>query len=254
MSKTAPAPILDKAAQPAHDVVFLPGMLADQRLWQCVVPLLEGGQGRSGGGIRPHFPDMRGYNSIEDMADAIAAMFSTPVVLVGMSMGGYVALELVRRFPGLVSHMLLVNTRSSGEDTTSRRRRELLARMMRQQKTFRGFNDDMLARALDANHPDHRENVAILGDMANALGRDVCCAQQIAVARRRDYDADLPHIAIPCHVMWGEKDAIIPPHDQRDLAAKIPGATWQSVANAAHYVPLEAPYMFVDALWSLLQR
>jgi len=233
-----------------QNVAFLPGMLADERLWEKSLPFITNNQ--TGLRLRPHFIDMAEGESIGHIADQVLRQMPHRFALVGMSMGGYVALEIMRRSPGRISHMMLVNTRACAESAVSRRKRVLMARMIKQQSVFRGFNGPLLDGAL---HPDNRHQTSllkVLEEMAASLGRDVFCRQQIAVANRADYFADLAHITIPCHVMWGQGDAIIPPKLQLAMAQKILHATFQEIPGAGHYVPLEAPEIFANGLMSLL--
>ncbi|OSQ39049.1 hypothetical protein TMES_08505 [Thalassospira mesophila] len=227
-------------------------MLADARLWGETLPFL--GNRNAGGMVQPYFMDVSAGDSIGHMADQVLAQMPGRFALVGMSMGGYVAFEILRRCPGRVSHLMLVNTRAGADDAATRRRRLLLARLAAQQPVFRGFNDAILDQAL---HPDNRHQprlLALLDDMAQNLGRDVFRRQQIAVANRPDFTALLSNITIPCHVMWGDGDNMIPAPVQHQMAQGISGAQFSQIAGAGHYVPLEAPAAFASGLLALLAR
>ena len=234
-------------------VVFLSGMLANYRMWQPVIARMEA-RGRIGAApvIAPIIPALDTKDDVAVMARDVLEQVPDRFVLVGMSMGGYVAFEILRMARERVSHLMLLNTRATADDPVIRRRRLLLARLSGVNLPFRGVNDAMLD---DMLHPDHRHNrelVGLLSDMAEDLGEDVFKRQIIAVANRPDSIALLPELDIPCTVMVGEADRVISPASHHDMAARIPGARMIEVAGAGHYVPLERPDICADALCALI--
>lgn len=238
---------------PTIPVVFLSGMLADHRMWQPVIACVAA-RNRHGNApaITPIIPDLDAQDDVQTMARDVLEQVPDRFVLVGMSMGGYVAFEILRLARERVSHLMLVNTRATKDDPGVRRRRLLLARLSGRNLPFRGVNDAMLD---DMLHPDHRHNRALVGllsDMAEDLGRDVFKRQIRAVANRPDSMALLADIDIPCTVMVGTADRVISPESHHDMAARIAGARMVEVAGAGHYVPLEQPDILADALCALV--
>lgn len=235
-------------------VVFLSGMLADQRMWQPAIEALRRPDDPLARSIDPVFCELFDQDSIGDMARAVLDQAPDRFALVGMSMGGYVAFEILRRAPGRVTHLMLVNTRAGDDAPKIRRRRMLLAHLVAENTPFRGVNEAMLD---DLLHPGNRANaalVALLAEMADQCGPDVFRCQSKAVAERPDSVADLSRIAVPCGVMVGEADRVISPQSHREMAAAIRGASFDEVAGAGHYVPLEQPEIFARALRRLLAR
>ncbi|OSQ29993.1 alpha/beta fold hydrolase [Thalassospira sp. MCCC 1A03138] len=234
-------------------VVFLSGMLADHRMWQPVIARMDARARRGvAPAITPMIPELDTKDDVAAMARDVLDLVPDRFVLVGMSMGGYVAFEILRMARERVSHLMLVNTRATADDPVMRRRRILLARLSGVNLPFQGVNDAMLD---DMLHPDHRHNhelVGLLSDMAEDLGEDVFKRQIIAVANRPDSMALLPELDIPCTVMVGEADRVISPVSHYDMAARIPGARMIEVAGAGHYVPLEQPHICADALCELI--
>ena len=196
----------------AIPVVFLSGMLADHRMWQPVMARMDARARRGvAPAITPIIPAHDTKDDVVAMARDVLDLAPDRFVLVGMSMGGYVAFEILRMARERVSHLMLVNTRATADDPVMRRRRLLLARLSGVNLPFRGVNDAMLD---DTLHPDHRHNrelVGLLSDMAEDLGEDVFKRQIIAVANRPDSMALLPELDIPCTVMVGEADRVISP-------------------------------------------
>ncbi|WP_102784907.1 alpha/beta hydrolase [Thalassospira sp. GB04J01] len=235
-------------------VVFLSGMLADQRMWQPTIDVLANGCGDAGHLIEPVFCELFDQDGVGDMATAVLDRAPDRFALVGMSMGGYVAFDILRRAPERVSHLMLVNTRATEDPPKIRRRRMLLAHLVAENTPFKGVNDAMLD---DLIHPDNRKDaglVRLLTAMADDCGPDVFKRQSKAVAERPDSTAVLAEINIPCSVMVGEADRVISPESHRDMANAITGASFAVVPGAGHYVPLEAPVVFADYLVALLRR
>lgn len=237
----------------AVPVVFLSGMLADYRMWQPVIVRMdERGRHDAAPVIQPIIPALDTKDDVRAMARDVLEQAPDRFALVGMSMGGYVAFEILRMARERVSHLMLVNTRATEDDPLMRRRRLLLARLSGVSLPFRGINDAMLD---DMLHPDHRHNrelVGLLSDMAEDLGEDVFKRQITAVANRPDSMALLPELDMPCTVMVGEANRVISPASHHDMAARIPGARMIEVAGAGHYVPLEQPDILADALCALI--
>ena len=244
-------------------VVFLPGMLADQRMWQ---PALDALAVSSAGGadtnanavpvppIDPIFFALSDHDSVGDMAQMVLDHAPDRFALVGMSMGGYVAFEILRRAPERVCHLMLVNTRATADSPKIQRRRMLLAHLVAGAIPFKGVNDAMLDELL---HPDKRHDadlIALLTDMAETGGADVFKRQSKAVAERPDSTAVLADITVPCSVMVGEADGVISPHSHREMADAIKDASFTIVPGAGHYVPLETPDAFAKGLIALLAR
>ena len=130
----------------------------------------------------------------------------------------------------------------------------MLSRIVAGKTPFVAVNDGMLDEML---HPDNRNDaalVSLLTAMGDECGVKVFARQNHAVATRPDSIADLGNIAVPCSVVVGTHDRIISLESHREMADAIPGATYQEVPGAGHYVPLEQPVEFARSLAALLVR
>jgi pimeloyl-ACP methyl ester carboxylesterase len=193
----------------------------------------------------------------DDHVDAMAfrALAAMPgrFALCGLSMGGYVALAMMRIAPERVTRLALFDT-SARADTPeqSRRRRGLMA--MTRGNRFRGVTPRLLPLLL---HPDHLSNKTLTQDvldMAEAVGRDAFLRQQQAILQRPDALALLPGIIVPTVVAVGAGDALTPPALAAEMAALIPNATLHIIANAGHLPPMEQPCAVNDILRGWLLR
>lgn len=235
-------------------VVFLSGMLADHRMWDRAIAAYDRLEGIKRPAIAPIHRNLFDQDCVGDMARAVLASAPDRFALVGMSMGGYVAFEILRQAPERVSHLMLVNTRATADSKAVKRRRILLARIAGQHQPFVGINDALLDEMIHPANRGDRALIGLLADMAEAAGADVFRRQSRAVAHRPDSLELLGNIAVPCCVLSGEADRVISPASHADMACRIKEAAYQDVRGAAHYVPLEQPDVFARALARLLGR
>lgn len=217
---------------PAPTLLFLPGLLCDARLWRDQVAALTGA-------AHPVVADLTHDESVGAMAErALRAAPAGPLAVCGLSMGGYVAMEIMRRAPDRVARLALFDT-SARPDTPeqTRRRRALLA--LSESGMFRGVTPRLLPQLV------HPANIARLGAevmaMAERVGRPAFHRQQRAIMARPDSRPDLPRVAVPTLVAVGEGDALTPPELAEEMAALIPGARLARIPAAGHLPPMEAP-------------
>lgn len=221
-------------------LILLPGLLNDARLWrhqvQSLAHLTE-----------IEVADLVGPDSIGAMAERVLAMRSGPFALAGLSMGGYVAFEVMRRAPERVVRLALLDT-SARPDTPEQtaRRRGLLE--LAQKGRFLGVTPRLLPQLL---HPDHVRDHAIANtvvQMARAVGREGFLAQQRAIMGRPDSRPDLTRIDCPTLVLAGRQDAVTPPELLEEIAAGIPKSRLVLVDRCGHLAPLEQPQAVTDAM------
>lgn len=232
----------------ATDVVlFLPGLLCDGRLWRDQVAALAP--------TRCVVADLTHDDSIGAMADralraAEGALRAGPpgarLAVCGLSMGGYVAFEIIRRAPDRVARLALFDT-SARPDTPeqTRRRRGLLA--LSESGMFRGVTPRLLPQLLAPANLAGPLGAEVMA-MAERVGRPAFHRQQRAIMHRVDSRPTLPAITVPTLVGVGEEDALTPPHLAEEMAAGIPGARLARIPGAGHLPSMEAPAAVADLL------
>ncbi|MGG5812294.1 alpha/beta fold hydrolase [Falsiroseomonas sp. CW058] len=215
-------------------LLLLPGLLCDARLWRDQVAALAPA-------LRCVVADLTHDDTVAGMAARALAAVPGDVRLAvcGLSMGGYVAFEVMRRAAARVDRLALFDT-SARPDTAeqSRRRRALLA--LSESGMFRGVTPRLLPQLL---HPDHLggELAAEVMAMAGRVGRAAFHRQQRAIMHRPDSRPDLPGIAVPTLVAVGEGDVLTPPHLAEEMAGLIPRARLARIAGAGHLPVMEKP-------------
>lgn len=203
----------------------------------------------------PPLPDtitMDDYAS--DLAFLLARLDLESVVLCGLSMGGYIAMAFVERYPTAVRGLVLANTRAGADSEAARAAR--LAAIERARTEGVGAIADamlpkMLADATRAERPDLAESVRAM--MARQSPDAVAAALRGMIARPDRTDR-LASVRVPTLVVTSDADTLIPPAESEAIARAIPGARLAVVPRAAHLSNLENPDAFNAAVRDFLPR
>lgn len=213
--------------------VLLSGLLCDGALWQHQMRHLEGI-------AACHVADTAGFDNIEKIARDVLAKAPPQFALAGLSMGGYVAFEIMRQAPERVIKLCLLDT-SARPDTDEQRERRRLLLIMAQRGQFKGVTPRLLPMLI---HPDRLQDIELtdtIVGMAERMGRDAFRNQQAAIMNRIDSRPFLKNIHCPVQVIGGRQDALTPPEIVREIAENIAGARLDIIENSGHLPPLEQP-------------
>ncbi|MCW3475164.1 alpha/beta fold hydrolase [Rhodovastum sp. RN2-1] len=216
-----------------ESVLFLPGLLCDTRLWRDQIAALSDI-------AHATVADLTRDDSVDDMARHALQGMPDRFALCGLSMGGYVALALMRLAPDRVTRLCLMDTSARPDSEEQARRRRGLIAMTRAHR-FRGVTPRLLPMLI---HPARQTDTALtqeVMDMAERVGRDAFLRQQNAILHRPDSRPHLPAINVPTRVAVGSDDQLTPPDHAREIAAGIPGAILHVVSNSGHLPPMERP-------------
>lgn len=226
------------------EVVFLPGLLCNEQLWAAQV---------EGLGDIAHATVARLDAAISIEAMASSALNQSPpgaFMLVGMSMGGYVAFEIMRQQPQRVLGLALLSTsaRPDTPETTEARR----AQMRLAGEDLDGVVEQLLPKLLHPSRQNDADCTRVVRSMAKSLGADVFKRQQEAIIGRPDSRPRLHEINCPTLLLCGREDPITPPEVHGEIAAAIPGAHHIILDHCSHLSPLEQPEQVTQALRSWL--
>jgi len=184
--------------------------------------------------------DFRGSRSIGEMTDRVlASLGEGKNSLAGFSLGGYVALDLYRRFPDRVERLALVSSSPFADDANARQQR--LRLIDKAGEDYPALLEDMarlIVSPVGERAANAREGVISMG---LKLGAKEFCRQQLAAMDRSDCRRLLGSVRVPVTVLCGERDMITPVSANRYIAEQVPGATLEIVENAGHLLPLECP-------------
>ena len=214
-------------------LVLLPGLLCDDRLWKPQADALSDVADIM-------IADMTRDDSMAGMASRALESAPESFALAGLSMGGYVALEIMRAVPERVTHLALLDTGARAdtpEQTT--RRRDLIA--LADRGEFKAVSPRLLPLFV---HEDRLSETPLIDDitaMADSVGKEAFLRQQRAIMGRPDSRPGLPGIACPTVVICGRDDVLTPVALSDEIAGLIPGAHLVLIDDCGHLSTMERP-------------
>jgi pimeloyl-ACP methyl ester carboxylesterase len=211
-------------------------------------------------------PDLRGFGkskcdqpfTMETLADDLHGVIGQlklgPCVLAGLSMGGYASLALARKYPGDVTGLILVDSRTDADSAAARESRGQMIELART-KGATAIAEAMLPRLLSPAALAHRPAVV---QKLKAITRDCpALTSQHALAAMRDRMDQAEWLAgakIPVRFIVGEEDAISPPQLAKEVVRRIGRGDVTVIANAGHLAPLEQPALTSRAMVGFLRK
>lgn len=227
-------------------VLFIHGFPLDRTMWRHMIAPLTGRQRIA--------PDLRGLGMsdapedgyfVEEYADDMAALLEMleveQAVVCGFSMGGYVALEMVRRHRHRLQGLILINSRADADGKEAKGGRDEMIQLVQRQGSA-ALVDRMLPKLLAPETlwtmPDVVERVRTM--IAGSSPAGVIGALS-AMKQRSDSTELLQEIDFPTLVVAGREDQLVPADSSRSMAAQIPDAHFTVIAGAGHLAPMEQP-------------
>jgi pimeloyl-ACP methyl ester carboxylesterase len=234
-------------------LVFLHAFPLSARMWARQLAALPPGW-------RGVAPDLRGFGastgasarSVGEHADDVLALIASlgtgPVVLAGLSMGGYIAFECWRRRPAAIRGLVLADTRAEADTDEARARRVAMQARARTEGTG-AVIDAMLPGLLGATTQTSDPHVAheVRAWALETPGEAVADALE-ALRTRPDSRPTLSTITVPTLVIVGVEDTLTPPTAARLIADGVVGASLVEVPGAGHLSNVEQPSAFDTAL------
>ena len=243
-----------------QSVLLIHGYPLSRRLWAPQVDVLSSS-------ARIIAPDLRGHGdsdpvpgpyNVDMLADDCAALLDAlgvtrPVVVCGLSMGGYVTFAFYRRHPQRVAGLVLAATRAaadSPEGKAARQKAMQTARESGPQAIAAGMLPKMFAPDIYQRQPELLETARAMmeGTSLNGVLGDLA-----ALMERPDSTPTLSTIRVPTLVIHGDSDQIIPVSEAQGMAAAIPGARLAVLPNTGHLLNMEQPEKFNEAVQSFLR-
>ncbi|SDO40900.1 Pimeloyl-ACP methyl ester carboxylesterase [Lutimaribacter pacificus] len=224
----------------AEPLVFLPGMMCDARLFEPQLTALSR--------ERPVMvAPVSGGERIEEIASGLLDALPRKFALAGLSMGGIVAMEILRRAPDRVARIALMDTNPLAETPQSASAYEPLLIKARAGRLDEALRDMMRPDYL-APGPGRMEVMNRFLGMAADHGPEVFTRQVRALQRRRDQQPTLRRCKVPALVLCGAHDGLTPPKRHSFMAELIPYAGLAIIDEAGHLPTLENPEAVTGAL------
>jgi len=189
--------------------------------------------------------------TIANISAAILRDAPPRFALAGLSMGGYIALEIMRQAPERVLKLALLDTAARPDTPEQSALRQGLIQRVRAgelEAVLRQITPNLL-------HPDHRTNEALIEvqvRMGLQIGAEGFIRQEQAITGRIDSRPHLAAIAVPTLVLVGDKDALTPPDRSEEMAKAVPHARLVVIPDCGHASSLEQPQAVTDALMEWL--
>ena len=237
-------------------ILFVHGFPLHRGMW---TPQLEAVREAGWTAIAPNLPGFAGapalqHASMDSYADqvqqSIAALVVEQAVIVGLSMGGYIAFRLLERFPDLARALVLADTRATPDSPEQVKNRLALAdRVEREGMTWMA-DSNIVNMVAESAGQDVRSSLRDMHLAASAVGT---AAASRAMAARPDSTAVLETIQVPTLIIVGEHDKSTPVAASEDMHARIKNSKLEVIKNAGHISNLEQPEAFNRVLLEFLK-
>jgi len=238
-------------------LVLLHAFPVDARMWQGQLADLSSR-------FRVIAPDFGGFGqsplagpfTVGSMADDIHQLLhglgAPPCVLAGISMGGYVAMQIARKYPQDLRGLILVDTKDTADTAEQRENRTRMIEVARTRGST-AVADLMFPKMLSPDTVDHRpEQARFLRQMMESCPAPTIEHALAALRDRPDMSEELPKIATPTLIVVGDADSITPISVAEAMQRKIPGAKLAVINGAGHMSPLEQPSQVNRAIRQLI--
>lgn len=216
----------------ALPIVLVTGQLLTGAVWK---PLLDAWPERA-----VTIADNQSSDSIAAFAARLLDQAPPRFALVAHAMGGFIALEVMRRAPDRVARLVLISTLASADGPAQTARRQGYIDLVES-----GRFDQVVEERIPILFPEGRRDdpalLALARQMAADTGAETFLRQQRALMARIDSRPFLPAIAAPTLLVWGDGDGITTRAQHAEMADAIPGARLAVIAGAGHLPMLELP-------------
>lgn len=216
-----------------RNIVFLPGLNCTGDLFypqiQALTPF-----------ARCFVADHGTADNLPDLAAHILKSMPERFALVGLSMGGYIAYEMLRQQPERVTQLVLMDTRATVDSVEDKDRR-LKTIALAQNGQFERLHGILWPLLVHPSRQDDSQLETVVKTMMRDTGPDKFISQQTAVMNRTDYRHLLQALLVKTLVIVGAQDAITPPESARLLCRMVAGSAYLEIPDCGHLSSLEKP-------------
>ncbi|MEJ8475742.1 alpha/beta fold hydrolase [Roseibium algae] len=213
-------------------IVFIPGLLCTEILFAPQIVAFSD---------RPILvADHRRHETIAEIADSILDTAPESFALAGLSMGGYIAMEIMRKAPERITRLALLDTNSRPDTADQIKRRKFLIKLT-VEKGFGKIPHLLYPGFVHADLENDEDMKATVVEMATETGGEAFIRQIKAVIGRQDSRPQLNDIKCPTLVLVGDGDTLTPPSRAQEIHELIPGSKLAVIEGCGHLATLEAP-------------
>ena len=227
----------------SEPLYLIPGLGSDGTIWAATIEAL-------GSAVDAHIVDTLSDGTLGEMAARFLRNAPPKFALAGISMGGMVALEVMRQAPERVTRLALFDTNAAPDDAGALAQRIATRGQLSRMADFGQITPQLWSYLVHASAISRVETA--MGLMMQAVGPARYCRQIDAVIARPDFRPVLSQIKVPTVVVIGNEDRVTPRHMTDAIVAGISGAQLIVIAGCGHLPPLEKPAETADILLSWL--
>lgn len=217
----------------SKNLILVPGLLCSNDLWLDQI-----------GEFEENFTlclfDHTLHDNLPDMVADFLKDAPDHFNLAGLSMGGYIAFEVMRQAAGRVEKLILLDSNARADrEPQIEMREELIKRAG--SEDIRAIARELTPYLIHADRLNDQELCDRILDMASDVGAEAFQRQQRALITRPDSREALPAISCPTLIICGAQDALTPPKVHQEMADLIPGAVFHQIADCGHLSTMEKP-------------
>jgi len=215
-------------------LVLVPGLLCDELMWR---PQLTALAAVADCWVADH---TRSETMAEVAADVLRDAPFEKFALAGLSMGGYVVLEMMRQAAHRVLKLALLDTTARADTPEqTQKRRDFIS--LAERGRFLGITDTLLPLLIHPSQLANQELVSTIKKMAKNTGKDAFVREERAIISRADSLPLLERITCPALIMCGRQDELIPLARHEEMAERISGSRLEIVEECGHLSTMERP-------------
>lgn len=214
------------------DIVLIPGALATPKFWYHQEAHWHGEK-------RIHHVTGFLGQSIPDIAEKLIKTLPKKFTLIGFSLGGYIALELIQRIPHQVDKLILINSGAKALSAKGQIERERSIELINNGKF--DFLINLIFKNSVHDKNKHHELLPFLKTMALEVGAERYLEQLTAMVNKPDHSELLTTIKCPTLLIASKNDKVMPPERSEHMAENIKNSQLIYVENCGHMAPLEQP-------------
>lgn len=227
-------------------LVLLPGMMCDARLFGPQITAFSHERMVAAAPLGEH-------DTVSALARDVLAAAPRRFALAGLSMGGIVAMEVMRQAPERITRLALLDTNPKAEAEVVAQKREPQIAKVGNGQLRSVMRDEMKPNYL-TDGPNMGQILDLCMAMAETLGPDVFVRQSRALQTRPDQQETLRKVDVPTLILCGEDDTLCPLHRHELMQTLIPHATLRVIEKAGHLPTLEQPQKTNEALATWLNQ
>jgi len=231
---------------PKPFVAFACAHLTDERLYAAQVAALEPRHECRVFAFRDH-------DTLGGMAEELLANTPERFTLVGLSLGGYLSFEIIRRQLHRLQRLVLMDTTAVADTPARRAGRDADIAKVRE-GGIDALIPELAPRWMHPAHAQRADLVKLMAEMARSIGARGQQNQQRAMMARPDSHGDLARVGVPTLLMCGRQDPVTPVPDHEAMAARVRGARLEIIENCGHLSTIEQPDAVSRALIDWLKR